>query len=49
MNVLNVHHVLLSVYSPNFRMNYGTKFNGVLVELWLNFQWSYGTIIIELQ
>ena len=40
--------MLLSVYSPNFRMNYGTMVNGVLVELWHNFQWSYGTMIIQL-
>jgi len=49
MNDLNGHHMLLSVYSPNFRMNYGTMVNGVLVELWYNFQWSYGTMIIQLR
>jgi hypothetical protein len=27
------YHMLLSVYSPNFHMNYGTMVNGVLVEL----------------
>jgi len=49
MNVLNGHHILLSVYSPNFRMNYGTMVNGVLVELWHNLQWSYGMMIIQLR
>ena len=34
MNVLNGHHMLLSVYSPNFRVNYGTMVKGVTVELW---------------
>jgi len=34
MNVLNGHHMLLSVYSLNFRINYCTMVNGVLVELW---------------
>jgi len=49
MNVLNGHHMLLSVYSPNFRMNYGTMVSGVLVELWHIFQSSYGTMIIQLR
>jgi len=49
MIVLNGHHMLLSVYSPNFRMNYGTKVNGVLVELWHNLQWSYGMMILQLR
>jgi len=34
LNVLNGHHIMLSIYSPNFRMNYGTMVNGVPVELW---------------
>jgi len=84
MEVLNGHHMLLSVYSQNFRMNYGTISNGIpaklwhddhrvavvyerygvissgamvrcsqscsgLRELWHNFQWSYGTMVTELQ
>ena len=49
MNVLNGHHMLLSVYSLNFCLNYGTMVNGVQVELWHNVQWSYGTIEIELR
>ena len=34
MYVLNGHHMLLSVYSPNFHMNYRTMVNGIPVDLW---------------
>ena len=49
MNVLDGHHMLLAKYSPNFRMNYCTIVNVVLVELWEKFQRSNGVMIIQLR
>ena len=49
INVLEGHDMLIAVYSPNFRMNYGTMVNVVLVKLWDKFQRSYGTMIIQLR
>ena len=40
--------MLLSVYSPNFRMNYGVMVIGFSLELWHDLHRSYGMIIIEL-
>jgi len=49
LSVLNAQYMMGSVYSLNFRMNFGTMVNGVLVCLWHNFHWSYDMMIIELR